>query len=488
MATLPGLPMFGHGQIEGYSEKYGMEFRRAYWDEKPDPYLVDRHNREIFPLLHRRSLFSGVENFLLYDFFTPQGSVNEDVFAYSNGIDNVRALVVYHNKFADTAGWVRSSVGFLDKGSHQVIQRSLKEGLGLTGKEGHYVIFRDESHHLEYIRPSKELAEQGLFVQLGAYKYHVFLDFREVADDGYASYCRLYEYLNGRGVPSIDEALKELLLQPIQNPFWQIANPGYFGYLYSIRVRDAAAALPDHILPECEQKLMTLLHGIESLHGAQSGKEAVVKEIQNKLQDILWLNAYDTRHSLPEGKTTQKALKFLKSGLDKEDNYLALFGWLFTHNLGKLSAAAEYEEVSESWLEEWQFTRILANVYQQMGLSESKAWKLVGTVKTLIYLQRWYEQDGSKPTAQMLAKWLGAANIQQFLNINRYQDVLWFNQESFDNLLWWLTVLAMLDLSGSENTNATQVYESLLGVNQVIDALRKAEVASGFQVQKLINN
>ncbi len=26
MSTLPGLPMFGHGQIEGYTEKYGMEY------------------------------------------------------------------------------------------------------------------------------------------------------------------------------------------------------------------------------------------------------------------------------------------------------------------------------------------------------------------------------------------------------------------------------------------------------------------------------
>ncbi len=30
MVTLPGLPMFGHGQIEGFSEKYGMEYKRAY--------------------------------------------------------------------------------------------------------------------------------------------------------------------------------------------------------------------------------------------------------------------------------------------------------------------------------------------------------------------------------------------------------------------------------------------------------------------------
>ena len=36
MATLPGLPMFGHGQVEGFTEKYGMEYRRPSYDETPD--------------------------------------------------------------------------------------------------------------------------------------------------------------------------------------------------------------------------------------------------------------------------------------------------------------------------------------------------------------------------------------------------------------------------------------------------------------------
>ena len=54
LATLPGLPMFGHGQFEGFAEKYGMEFRRASMDEQPDPWLIERHEREIVPLLHRR--------------------------------------------------------------------------------------------------------------------------------------------------------------------------------------------------------------------------------------------------------------------------------------------------------------------------------------------------------------------------------------------------------------------------------------------------
>ena len=84
LSTLPGLPMFGHGQIEGFREKYGMEFRRAKWDETADDGLVRGHEWKIFPLLHRRHLFADVEQFLLYDFFTANGSVDENVFAYSN--------------------------------------------------------------------------------------------------------------------------------------------------------------------------------------------------------------------------------------------------------------------------------------------------------------------------------------------------------------------------------------------------------------------
>ena len=37
MATMPGLPMFAHGQVEGFREKYGMEFRRSYWNEDAEP-------------------------------------------------------------------------------------------------------------------------------------------------------------------------------------------------------------------------------------------------------------------------------------------------------------------------------------------------------------------------------------------------------------------------------------------------------------------
>ena len=134
LATLPGLPMLGHGQIEGFGEKYGMEFRRATLDERPDDWLVGRHEREIFPLLHRRGQFAEAGDFLLYDFVTEGGGVDENVFAYSNGSGPARSLVVYHNRFGSTAGSIRGSAAYAVKeadGSKRLVRRTLAEGLGL---------------------------------------------------------------------------------------------------------------------------------------------------------------------------------------------------------------------------------------------------------------------------------------------------------------------------------------------------------------------
>ncbi|MCM2359921.1 MAG: alpha-amylase family glycosyl hydrolase, partial [Geobacteraceae bacterium] len=114
LVTMPGLPMFGHGQIEGFHEKYGMEYRRAQWDEPTDEHFVRAHEERIFPLMRRRRLFSGSAEFVLYDFFAG-GAVNEDVFAYSNRVGEERGLILYHNRFATTSGWIRTSAAMAVK-------------------------------------------------------------------------------------------------------------------------------------------------------------------------------------------------------------------------------------------------------------------------------------------------------------------------------------------------------------------------------------
>jgi glycosidase len=205
LSTLPGLPMFGHGQIEGFREKYGMEFRKPKWDEIPDAGLIAGHEWKIFPILHRRYLFADVEHFLLYDFYRADGGVDENVFAYSNVHDDERGIVIYHNRFGDTKGWIKVSAAYLDKKKGDLRQKSLAEGLGLPF-EG-YVIFKDYVSHLEYIRSSEELWQKGLYLDLHAYQHHVFLDWRFVDDPNWKL---VNKALNGAGVESMSVKWEEM--------------------------------------------------------------------------------------------------------------------------------------------------------------------------------------------------------------------------------------------------------------------------------------
>ena len=218
MITMPGLPMFGHGQIEGFTEKYGMEYTKAYKDEKPSQYLVDRHWHDIFPLMKKRYLFSGVDNFLLYDLWE-DGHVNENVFAYSNGCGNERAIVFYNNKYDQAHGWIKQSDPYAVKTGYgdevEMKSRSVSEGLNLTAEDDKYCIFQEHKSRLWFIRKSSEVCEKGLFVMLNGFEYQVYLNVHQVSDQADHRYKILCDFLNGRGCEDIETAWQELIYKDL---------------------------------------------------------------------------------------------------------------------------------------------------------------------------------------------------------------------------------------------------------------------------------
>ncbi len=215
MATLPGLPMFGHGQIEGFTEQYGMEYKAAKMQETPNEGLIARFEHEIAPLLRNRRIFAESANFTLYDFWTGDGSVNENVFAYSNNFEGQRSLVAYNNSYGSTHGTLHHSTGFMDKGAGEMRQRALADGLGLPWDDGLFVAYRDVTSNLEYLRRANDVQQNGLTLDLRGFQYVVLLNWRELRQTAEQPWDRLFDTLNGGGVYSVEEALTRLRLRPL---------------------------------------------------------------------------------------------------------------------------------------------------------------------------------------------------------------------------------------------------------------------------------
>jgi glycosidase len=490
MATMPGLPMFGHGQIEGFAEKYGMEYNRAYLNEIPDEELISRHQREIFPLLHRRRLFSDVENFFLYDFFNASGEVDENIFAYSNRLGDERGLIVYNNRYASASGWIRMSVGYStsENGvSTGIRQQSLGEGLGLHPSDRMFCTFIDSNTGLEYIRSSREIFEKGLYLNLHAYQTHVFLNIREIQDDEYGSYARLNSYLNGQGIPSLNETLTDLFLQPIQNPFKEIANPGFFKFVLEQKELSVSEDLKSEILKQMDQKISELLHGIGSFANANQNSEVIKAEIQQRLSTFLSLNNIAERNPFPTSKNFLTLVENAKSGfMENPDRWPVLLGWLVIHNLGKATGNEDFAVSSLSWFEEWHFDKTLREAYVAMGYDQKGADWMIDTIRMLISVQTWVEQAVRQPLDNLLKNWIANPEIQHFLGLNQYEDNLWFNHERFTQFLWWLDVLALMDAGNQVSQTKTEWVEKITVSIKITKKLAKLEAESGFQVSKLL--
>lgn len=495
MSTLPGLPMFGHGQVEGFAEKYGMEFRRAQWDEQPDPHLIERHEREIAPLLHRRYLFAEVENFMLYDFFTTDGSVNEEVYAYSNRRGDERGLVIYHNKFGDTRGWIRVSAATVvksDDGGQTLVQRTLSEGLGLRGAPGMFIIFRDQVSGLEYIRDSHQWSAQGMYVELRAYQRHVFLDFREAVDAN-GDYARLAAYLDGRGVPSISAALDELLLQPIHQPFREIVSAGHLRWLLNAHPGDETEL--SLRLDTTKQQLDRLYQAARQFCGGSGDAESITRALMPALKRLLQRTTDELRAAPLPPVVAAKRVRLADSAPnaalpstdvvirqpDDEPARARTVIALVTGALGMARGDADYEQYSRAFIDEWQLGGPITQALRGLGMDDSAAQRALALIKALATHQRWYA--ASALTARRLLNTLMAdADVQQFLRVNRYRDVLWFHQESLDELLDSLMWLAQNGRGEPSAVNA-----ALLAADQsALDAIRVAAGKSEYQVEKLL--
>ncbi len=491
MATMPGLPMFGHGQIEGFTEKYGMEFREAILGRELQTNTSSRrHEREIFPLLHRRYLFAGVENFLLYDFFTPEGTVNEDVFAYSNRAGDERALVVYHNKFASTSGWIRTSAAYSAKSGdgRGLVQKTVFEGLNLHPNDQSYTLFRDHVSGLEYIRSSKQLAEQGFYFELNAYTSHVFLDFREVLDNEWGQYGRLNSYLEGRGVPSISEALHELFLQPIHHPFRELVHPDLVSFMIAHRQLESGQPVEPGILDDIENRYRNLLGGVQQVTGFAGDPDAVARRVRDETRTILELPVLRERLHLPDATENREALEFLHSSVSEDPTFwVTLYGWTLVRNLGRMAGEAGFEDQSRSWMDEWHLGKIIAETAQALGVSEPGAWRAVSAIKILISHQAEPAAPGKIGAYQALQSWLEDDEIQRYLGINRYQGILWFNQESFDELLHWLFLREIILVGSDASLSAAEIVERVIASYRLVQVLQQAETSSGYQVAKFID-
>jgi len=522
MITLPGLPMFAHGQMEGYTEKYGMEYKRSYYKESPNQWLVERHEKEIFPLTRKRFLFSQVEDFWFFDFIENNGGINENVFAYTNMAMGEKSLVFYNNKFDAAKGRIYRSTPKLVtnfNGEKESTTVSLAEALKISGEKDVFYIYRSHIKGKEFILPGKDIINNGFYIELGAFKYEVFTDFREVRDsDG--EYYELFSRIGNTGVDNVKRELDEMRLFPVHQAFENLFTEG----AADVFVENYINFNEDKKKDEKRVKFIFnkyhyLLNTVKHHFGLKKDLNKTMEEFEKYSVAVKKLNElidkkFDSRKNLKFGAAAKSIL--LSKTANYHDNSVLFIWYLAVSELKYMFNEERYNKQNyvAALLLDYPSEKILSHlgkgeydVFLDKTLlnilleNEDKLFKLSGDaiteiVDTDVSIKEYIEDH----KLELINGLLKNEYVKTYIGVNYYEGVWYYSKENFEELLNWIFTLTAIkyivlrDEEAKKLKEATEVEEkskaSLIPIQEkilkayfVIDYLKTMSKRSGYKLE-----
>ncbi|WP_246153292.1 alpha-amylase family glycosyl hydrolase [Terriglobus albidus] len=538
MATLPGLPMFGHGQIDGFTEKYGMEYRRPRYDEAPNHWLVERHEREIAPLLHKRALFAESSNFLLYDFFNDNGTVDENVFAYSNRLGDQRGLVLYNNRYSTTKGTVDWSAAYADKHSGQLRQQRLKDGLGLSGDPAIILRYRDSLTGLEYLRRAQNTAEQGLRIELRAYQCHVFLDWREMRATADKPWDRLCDELNGRGVANLEDELINLSLRPGHDALRWLLDPALVRTLAELSEYPQAARgsekqknierQKEEFFEAAWTRSQDFLRESQLAYRARKGEHLAVRpenpallaeKFRERLSAAMNIPALESLFPTPWKVGARRLLPSLSPELIATAIWGPVLSWCVLELLAESIDAQEPEHAALDLFDRLRLREPLAHSFSALGFEGEESWRATARIKVALLVEAGVSRASSTTALPERAETVPVdrvaasanatsaapakakeeqkqappplppilwhdADVRWLTGVHEAQGHTYFIKESYEELIWWLQLPVLRKLAGKAVPDRSAIVELSKAIKEALEAAASAK----YRLDVLLGN
>ena len=466
LSTLPGLPMIGHGQIEGYREKYGMEYQRAYYDEKPNQWLIDQHERRIFPLLRKRYLFANVDNFNLYDCVGNSG-VEESVYAFVNGSGKERTLVLVNNRYERVFGTINTSCPKLKKNGDEkkMVRTNLAENLNLSYGSRNYCIMDCFSDGLSYILPSISMYD-GFSFSLDGYQAKVFWNIREIEDtDGCIE--SLYKEYGERGIRDIDKALAMMRLKPVYDVLDKARDEKFIGLIEDIINNESTKEKERELLLELAEIYSTLYEIYPGLEESVKGQIGAVPSDVEAQPVIKLIKAFSKAFGAKGPKTFQSW-----ASLDESIKILISQVLLLIPFAEDSTPKSLMETADRLMLDEFfsNYTSLLGmDENQRRALSHEAALMLSATIL-------YKEETIEKTPTLMLSCLLNDSGVMNLVQCHEYQGTVWYNKESMQRAI----VICTLSYFVSSQERTAKETDSFART------LLEKEIKSGYKLSGIV--
>ncbi len=472
MATLPGLPMFGHGQVEGWREQYGMEYRRSYHQEPVRRDLEQRHLQQIAPLLHRRDQFAGVEDFRLFAMNTDGGDLQSDVLAYSNGSGDRSSLVLFNNSDHPVRGRLKTSAPgrvVNPAGSDEPETVEIGWALDLAGAE--FWSARDRLTDSEFLFDSEAVLQGGLELELAPWESRVLVDFAPAGMT--AEWARrVHDHLGCRGATSLAAVRTDLALEPFRRTLLEALDPALTERLMSPFEPLEAEVEGEPEPPPGLRRPVEHLCQRWGLEGSEADRR--VAALETMLGESGRSMPSKDRLAETVGEGYRRAL------VRQPETLPTVFSWVL---LTLLLDAVRREMPGESQLD-WRLEESLGPLLQSSGGHPDANVRCLAVLEQAMRLG-WGRQAELPPAPQTLQhQILNDEDLRLILGVNQFEGREYLSREALETLLdlrLWLECLAW-EASGEDEV---QVQKAISQWSRALEQFALDAEASRYQTDQL---
>jgi hypothetical protein len=369
---------------------------------------------------------------------------------------------VFNNRYASTHGWIRLSCAYADKadGGKHLRQRTLGESLGIVGDVSIFTAFRDALSGLEYLHRARDLADRGLNLQLHAYQTHTFLHWRDLHADAAHPWGELCDSLAGRGVPSLDDALRDLQLRPVHEALRGTLDSTLAeAFASCAMMKDGAerSAAVASALGMVHHRAGVLLAEIERYAASGAGETAGIaaqhdwhghatlaqSSLVDRLEASLRLPVLYGRIARSWAAEAHSVLPFGEaSHATSAVVWRTVLGWCAVEALGRLQSPAHPEAAATAVFEALRLREPLAQAFAFPSAPGDEHWRSAARVRAAF--------AHSSPTSAPLS-WIHDPDVAWLIGVHQHEGVGYFNKEDFERLLWWMALPDLLDIAREEH-------------------------------------
>ena len=204
-------------------------------------------------------------------------------------------------------------------------------------------------------------------------------------------------------------------------------------------------------------------------------------EFNKSLENYIFINT-------KKSTQTSEIKALIDNLLKPEENKFVFYSWLLMHGMGKIFTKGNWEKRSRSLIDEMFINKLVDEMILELSLKTEI--KLNNIISILTEYQYWFEKvkDSDESLKTLIQTFISDFNVRSFININRYNGVLWFNKESLETLIKWLEIMGCFSIMKGNYPSLDNIKSDFEELAKIINKVKDALERSEYKLETFLNN